>query len=521
MLKWKLNKKMRIYKLLLSGFIFLLSFSSHRPLNAASIIIDPAIEYQTIENFGASDAWSCGPVGERWDPKVKEEIADLLFSRTKGIGLSLWRFNIGVGIVPRSRIRNRWRTVECFWDGHSYDWTKQAGQRWFLRAAKKRGVKYFLAFCNSPPKSMTKNGYTNCDDVRTHSTNLADGSEGKFAAFLCDVIEHFKNNPDPAERIYFDFVSPVNEPCWEWNVGCNQEGCRYNNEDIKRVINALYSELQARHLTTKIIGVEAGEPKANWTIYKRPYPGTYGNYIKVFLGDPDMRRKLSFRLSGHSYWQDSIHEIKEARQKLAALMANYPGCRYWMTEWCCLGSRKCGQRDLTMDFAIQMARVIHYDLTAANASAWHFWTAISKEHWRDGLIYVDEGVYDTFYVAKTLWALGNYSRFIRPGSKRIYCAGADDRYSLMASAYKDETNKNLIIVFVNAATSNHIVKFTFRNVSGLRRLTPYVTDSANNLSKKSSISPCDSYIIPARSVVTLVGAYRSIAKTSTSHSHSQ
>ncbi len=59
------------------------------------IALDPTIHYQTMDGFGASDAWRCQFVGENWPLEKRERIADLLFSQEadregnpKGIGLS-------------------------------------------------------------------------------------------------------------------------------------------------------------------------------------------------------------------------------------------------------------------------------------------------------------------------------------------------------------------------------------------------------------------------------------------------
>lgn len=55
--------------------------------------------YQTIDNFGASDAWTIDPLIRKWreesHDKQIEYLADLLFDTEKGIGLSAWRFNLG------------------------------------------------------------------------------------------------------------------------------------------------------------------------------------------------------------------------------------------------------------------------------------------------------------------------------------------------------------------------------------------------------------------------------------------
>ena len=68
-------------------------------------------EYQVIENFGASDCWSMQKLGT-WSPPNRNRVADLLFSQTRGIGLSCWRFNLGGGITDK--ISNPWRTAETF-----------------------------------------------------------------------------------------------------------------------------------------------------------------------------------------------------------------------------------------------------------------------------------------------------------------------------------------------------------------------------------------------------------------------
>ena len=69
----------------------------------------------------------------------------------KGIGLSTWRFNIGggkgAGQGSSSGIGDEWRRAESFMtDVDSYDWNKHEGQRWFLQAAKQRGVDQFIGF---------------------------------------------------------------------------------------------------------------------------------------------------------------------------------------------------------------------------------------------------------------------------------------------------------------------------------------------------------------------------------------
>lgn len=75
--------------------------------------------HQEIDSFGASDAWSINPAINKWseagDEEAIERLADLLFSETKGIGLSAWRFNVGAGSFEQgkaSAIRDPYRRAE-------------------------------------------------------------------------------------------------------------------------------------------------------------------------------------------------------------------------------------------------------------------------------------------------------------------------------------------------------------------------------------------------------------------------
>ena len=67
------------------------------------ILIDPQKTYQTIESFGVSGAWWAQEIGGWEEPDEesglpkRERIAELLFDREKGIGVSCYRYNLGAG----------------------------------------------------------------------------------------------------------------------------------------------------------------------------------------------------------------------------------------------------------------------------------------------------------------------------------------------------------------------------------------------------------------------------------------
>ncbi len=485
--------------------------------------IDLDREYQIIENFGASDAWSMQQLGT-WSIENRNKVADLLFSQSDGIGLSCWRFNIGGGI--NRQIRNPWRTAETFEISEGkYDWTRQAPERWFLGAAKARGVPQFLAFVNSPPGRMTRNGLTFCDKG-DDTTNLKPVYERQYARYLVDILEHFRSNPDEQQRIEFTYVSPVNEPQWNW-AGHSQEGNRCSDGDIKSILQSLHAELQRRKCPTQIAALESGSVPDMWQLDAKAtatWEAAYGNYLDDFIGDPAIRPLMGERISYHDYGSDRVAgELVEHRTQLGEKIKEYPGCKLWMSEYCVLtGSEGKGGngRDLTMNTALDVARIIHLDLTLVGVSAWQWWTAVSGVSFKDGLIYTDwkkTGDLETIYPARLLWVLGNYSRFVRPGMRRVDMAvrGAEqgqDIHGVMASAYKDDRRRQVVAVYVNmsAADQSRTVDFSLgRRSWTFQSATRYITSDTTGyeLKRMPSTDLLNQVEIPARSVVTLVAQF--------------
>ena len=494
--------------------------------NASSplvVTIDTTRRHQTIHGFGASDAWATQFVGQ-WPDEQREAIADLLFETSldasnnpRGIGLSAWRFNLGAGSSRQSNIRDAWRKADTYLDESftGYDWTRCPGQRWFLQAAKTRGVERFVAFVNSPPINMTKNGRAYCNSG-SGSTNLRTDKTEDFATYLATILQHFRD----AEGIEFDAISPFNEPNWQWE-GNSQEGCRYANADIARVVKALYPQLQSRQLATQIEVPEAGDIG-----YLYGYSNQRGDYINAFF-DPNspyyIADKIAPLIAAHSYftcWPED-DRLVGWREKLRLNLDRYPSLGYAMTEYCILISGGSwvpsqhrnygGGRDLGIDPALWIARVIHHDLAIAQAASWDWWLAVSPYNYKDGLVYIDKNRRGgNHYESKMLWAMGNFSRFIRPGMSRVTTRRSDGATAdqtttdLMVSAYHKHDDDVVVAVFVNWANDAKPVRLDSLG-TGLHSLIPYVTSETESLTAYRALDPGDTAAIPPRSVVTLVG----------------
>jgi hypothetical protein len=474
---------------------------------------------QVIENFGASDCWSMQKLGT-WSIANRRRVAELLFSRTSGIGLSCWRFNIGGGITDQ--IADPWRTAETFETAEGrYDWSRQSGERWFLAEAKANGVPKFLAFANSPPGRMTRTGVT-FGQKGTDSTNLKPDFESRYARYLVDILEHFRQNPNVAERITFDYVSPVNEPNGDWYKN-DQEGSRWSNADIKAVLVALSAELQRRHCPARITAPEIyGLPilMAVDNYRTKLYGSTYGNYLDEFCGDNAIAALLDHRLCYHDYGSDRLKgKLVENRQRLRAKFDQYPGWRPWMSEYCVMdGAEGKGgsHRDFTMDTALDVARIIHLDLTVVGVTAWQWWTAVSPADYKDGLIYTNwkkPGDEESILPSRLLWALGNFSRFVRPGMTRLELKGPQhDVQGLMGSAYLDEAGESVVAVYLNMTQQPQNIWMDFQAGARkwqVRSLTPFVTSdrAGDELKAYPAVEPGKSITIPPRSVVTVAAGF--------------
>jgi O-glycosyl hydrolase len=264
---------------------------------------------QTIRNFGGSDAWACQYIGQ-WPDDKRNQVADWLFSteddangQPKGIGLSLWRFNIGAGSAAQDNISDEWRRAEGFLKSDmTYDWSKQAGQQWFLQAAKQRGTAQFVGFVNSPPVQLTRNGKAFSSDGE--HANISPSHYVDYTVFLAAVVKHFQE-----QGIVLNYLSPFNEPQWDW-TGNNQEGSPYTNEEVYTITKKLDSVITAQSLSTKIQLAEAAKMNYLYELADRP---TRGNQIEDFFLQSSPRYVGNFPnvdrvISAHSYFTSAPME---------------------------------------------------------------------------------------------------------------------------------------------------------------------------------------------------------------------
>ena len=500
--------------------------------------IDTDKKYQTIDNFAAADAWSGNFVGQFFEESQKGQIAKWLFSQKigadgnpEGIGLSMWRFNIGGGsleqdganIVPYQRRAESFLTK----DGQNYDWGKCAGQMYFVRKAKEYGVEKLLLFSNTPPVQYTING-EGYGQKNNNRANLKPDCYGKFADYMATVAKKF------GEMGYkVDYISPINEPQVNWDSN-RQEGSPWYCSEMKKLIVELDRALSEKNLDTLICFGETANPKFNYmeSSTNKPVPRwekdpaeERPNYIIKKFFDPESKfyigglKHMPKFFVGHSYHAHLQNgEMIDAHRSLAKEAEKY-GIGYHQSEWCLLPHYRAKQMfGFTPDWysdnrtdiqsALLMARIIYSDFVNANAMAWGYWKGMEiKGDFALTGVYPHDGRLENGGVAranKLLWALGNFSLFVRPEYKRVDLSGASDLDTVAGVAFISPDGKRVVAVFVNSSFEKSDAKIALPDKYKGAKARAFRTDANMNLGNLQVDEGERKFRIAPRSITTIV-----------------
>ncbi|MCD8117910.1 MAG: hypothetical protein LUE29_00215 [Lachnospiraceae bacterium] len=447
-----------------------------------TLTVDESITYQTIESFGASGAWWSQDVGG-WTNEVdtgeeaREYIARLLFDPETGIGLTNYRYNLAAGYENSTEgITDSWRRGENFeTEPGVYDWTKDENSVWFLKKAVEYGVEDVVFFVNSPIERLTITGSSyGAADEDGNTSNLAPENYEAFAKYVLDVTEHFVTE----EGIPVTTISPINEPQWEWTSG--QEGCHYTTTEMVDVLKVFINAISERDA---LDGVTISAPESG------EWSNTGTAYFKAILADEELASYFT-TLDSHSYWTDASG--KKSFMTLMSTLGFTGSLR--TTEWCEMTNGK----NVTMASALPLAEEINDDLTILNVVSWQYWIAVSCYDYRDGLIYVNK-TGKTVTVPKRLWAMGNYSKFIRPGAVRV--DAAFDSEDVDTSAFLG-TDGELIVVIINDNDTAATINLT--GIEGYTAMQVHTTDADYDLECTYDGDYADSVEVTRKSVTTLV-----------------
>ncbi len=450
------------------------------------ISIDRNKTYQTMQGFGASGAWWAQYVGglEQIDPQsgmtIRDRISQLLYSKEKGLGINIYRYNIGAGSVSgQGKIDNPLRRTETFETAPAvYDWTKDANAVYMMKKAVEDGADEVILFVNSPPERLTINGKSHLDKI--FRQNIKRKNYGEFAKYVADIGAYFVKEGLPVR-----YLSPVNEPIWIWTGG--QEGCHYHPWNMKPVFRALADEIEKRPELKDVMmsGPESGDLR----FFNK-------SYIHSMLSDPIIRKHMDC-IDTHSYrtyiklpfitkiFNDRVAFIKRYRKWA---QKKYPDFAIKMSEW----THMQGGRDYGIDSALEQTKIMLEDICFMDAASWQHWIAVSEVDYCDGLIYINLSD-NSFELTKRYFAFGNFTKFVPIGAKRIESVCTDS--SLMTAAFS--VNGKTVVIVANHSNEKKICDL------GCGSSEIYVTDKNRDL-EKSKCADLSKTVIAPRSVNTIV-----------------
>nr|WP_228084944.1 glycoside hydrolase [Mucilaginibacter sp. JRF] len=321
---------------------------------------------------------------------------------------------------------------------------------------------------------------------------------------MVSVAKHFASSGTP-----FNYLSPFNEPQWNWGEKPSQEGTGATNAEIAAFIRLLGPKIKAAGLATTIALGEANQ----WNSLDGNNSDGRGDQINQFFNANSANYvgsvpSMEYLISAHSYFttcpnNDLITYRTNAFNKKNAVD---PSLQMWQSEFGILGDI-CGQlsgypKNTGIDYGLYVAKVIHHDLTIANVTSWQWWLAVDTYNYSDGLVYINDpaGGYDLAAMktdgivsdSKQLWCLGNYSRFIRPGMMRVNASLSDVNDpaaaadSFMVSAYKDAGKKQFAVVLINMTGNSKTYQFDITNFKPGQDMISYTTSASKSLQKKVS-----------------------------------
>ncbi len=105
-----------------------------------------------------------------------------------------------------------------------------------------------------------------------------------------------------------------------------------------------------------------------------------------------------------------------------------------------------------------------------------------------------------------MWALGNYSFFIRPGYSVVSMTGADDLDTVAGTAYIAPDKSRIVMVFVNSGFSEEDISILLpKNYEKrISKVSVYVTDAGHDLSMEGNAKRRMEWKLAPRALSTIV-----------------
>lgn len=458
-----MSRKCAVLQLLLP--IFLIG-SSGSTLHAAgpgatTVNVDYSKPLQTIQGFGASITWIAADLSH-FSSTDQTAILDALYN-TNGPSAGLSWIRVG--------------TMLCQFNPSSgtynfNDSSIQGEVSWVNRVSSTYGVNKVFASTWTPPAWMKSNA--SCDGGYLLPQYYPD-----FANTMILWLQDWK----AAVGSEVSVESLQNEP----DQSTSYDSCTYTTSQINSVSTGyLKPAMNNAGLTS---------------LYTVPEPSVYGgtsyyasNWATPILSDSLMASEVDL-MTTHGYGQ--LQNLSQP-----CTVCQQYNKQIWQTE---VMKDKSGYSGSITD-GQTWSTSIYQALNKGRFSAWFYWWAMNYTNDNGGLINYSNSTW-TYQIPKRVYTIGNFSRFMRPGSTLLTSTSSNTSLESTAAL---PTSGKLALVLSNTSSASITVTVNLQNSSSLpTSVVPFITSATQNQAPLNpiavSLSGTLSITIPAYSVVTLVG----------------
>lgn len=196
-------------------------------------------------------------------------------------------------------------------------------------------------------------------------------------------------------------------------------------------------------------------------------------------------------LAGHCYPKSDI-DVSHAKF----------GRRVWMTEW----SYDTSKEDLSISNGVRWAHNFWRLLVNAEVNALHHWWLVNfkGEGKQQGLLNAQVGV-SGIEVPKRMWTIGNFSKFVRPGWKRLEVTRHPvAQVSVAAFIEPKKDHPQLALVVIHQGKKDVRVQCGDLGFSKDQRFVPHRSSETEDLKELEAVTIKESWLLPAQSVTTYV-----------------
>lgn len=412
-----------------------------------------------FEGWGTSLCWWANRLG--YSDVLAQSAADLFYGEN-GLRMNIMRYNIGGGDDPKHTHITRTDSAVpgwLVWDEskkeYVYDYDADKNQLNVLKRSVEAAADKAIVevFSNSPPYFMTVSGCSS-GGVDPNVDNLKEDSYDEFAEYLAHVTDYIQNKLG----ITVTSVSPMNEPNTNfWGAySYKQEGCHFDQGESQSKIIVKTAEALKKYDLDNVIVAASDETSTAAQIDEY---NAYSDEAKSVIG----------RINTHTY---NTYRIGDLGQ-----LAKDEGFKLWMSE--IDGKGVSGENAGEMGAALWFGERIISDINALTPCAWVMWQAIDNHVSKDGyngrkdsgMVNKEDGFWglavadhdnQEIILTQKYYAMGQFTRYIRPGYTIITCSGD-------SIAAIDRENKRLVVVAINSTANDRTANI---NLSQFSKIGP-------------------------------------------------